>query len=96
MAEASPAGDRSAPSDDALVIPAADGSARAIPRAALAPWRLADAVAAQLHVQHEVSGSIVIIAGYQALAVTHRSVLLSGALTPARVAAGFPPIGARS
>jgi hypothetical protein len=95
MVETAQPADQLAPRDEALVITGADGSAYAIPLAALAQWRLSDAVAAQLHAQHEVSGYI-IIGGYQALAVTHRSVLLGGSLTPAQVAACFPPIGTRS
>jgi hypothetical protein len=93
MAETPQAADQSATREDALVITGADGSAYAIPLEALAKWRLPDAVAAQLHAQQEVSGYIIIIGGYQALAVTQRSLLLGGSLTPAQVAACFPPIG---
>jgi hypothetical protein len=96
MAETAQSADQLAPRDEALVITGADGSAYAIPLEVLAQWRLSDAVAAQLHAQQEVSGYIIVVGGYQALAVTHRSVLLGDSLTPAQVAACFPSIGTRS
>ena len=92
MVETAQPVERSDASDQALVITAADGTAYAIPLDVLAQWRLPAEVAAQLHEQQEVSGYI-IIGGYQALAVTERSTLTGGRLTPGQLTACFPPIG---
>jgi hypothetical protein len=87
--------DRADASDDALLITGADGSAYAIPLDVLAQWRLPGAMAAQLHAQQEVAGYIIIVGGYQALAVTSRSLFSGGPLTAAQLAACFPPVGTR-
>jgi hypothetical protein len=74
-------------STEALLITGPDGTAYAVPVAALGPWRLTADVATQFREQHEVAGHIIIVGGYQALGVHPTNRFAGSYLSPSALGA---------